>query len=73
MDEGLMWFDKSTKPLADKITQAAAHHRAKFGCAPTVCYCNQGQLNGEAGQEFDGVKVVGADNVLRWHYWIGVE
>ena len=35
---GLLWFDDSRRPLAEKISRAARGYRAKFGCWPRVCY-----------------------------------
>ena len=73
-----MWFDKSsTRPLADKITQAATRYQVKFGVRPNLCYLNPGDLNPNDvnGDEVDvpGVELRTAANIQPWHLWIGVE
>jgi len=74
MQEGLLWFDSDPKRnLAAKVARAADRYLFKFGVRPDVCYVNSGQLDGLTGSEVDGVRLVPADNVLRHHFWIGVE
>lgn len=65
---GLLWFDKSTRSVTDKISDAADRYRAKFGHAPTVCYVNEA----DAGQveRVGRVEVRSANNVLKWHYFV---
>ena len=73
MKTGLLWFDNDKeRPLPDKVAQAAAHYRAKFGQQPNRCYCHSADLNGEAGS-VNCVTVAAASNVLKWHIWIGRE
>lgn len=76
MNQALLWCDTNAKtPLAEKVKQAVARHTAKFGIAPTVCYVNAAQLNGE--REAAGVELKadtkGSNPVPKWHLWIGVE
>lgn len=68
---GLLWFDNDKKrPVAQKIADAIDRYRQKLGRAPTVCYINEA----EAGaSDVGNVKVVAARNVLKWHYFVGVE
>lgn len=73
MKEGLLWFDKDPRrKLADKIRQAATRYQVKFGQKPTVCYLNAADLDGQI-QEVNGIQLRTAANVLRHHFWIGVE
>ena len=72
MLEGLLWFDADPKrDLADKVGRAAARYQQKFGARPNVCYIHQSQMNGI--KEVEGVRLVGAHNVLKHHFWIGIE
>jgi hypothetical protein len=81
MQEGLLWFDADPKrDLAEKVARAADRYRLKFGCRPNLCYVNPSSLGRESAQaattgalELNGVRVVPADNILKHHFWIGVE
>jgi len=73
MKEGLLWFDNDPRrKLADKVGQAATRYQMRFGRRPTVCYLNVAEMNGEAG-EIKGIRLQPASNVLRHHFWVGVE
>jgi hypothetical protein len=73
MKEGLLWFDNNPRrELADKVGQAATRYQFKFGRKPTVCYVNEADLNGQNG-DVKGIRVQPGVNVLRHHFWIGVE
>ncbi|HLF27197.1 MAG TPA: hypothetical protein VJG32_12750 [Anaerolineae bacterium] len=44
MREGLLWFDDDPRRRIDeKVQQAAARYRQKFGVTPDVCYVNPRQ------------------------------
>ena len=81
MQEGLLWFDADPKrDLAEKVARAADRYHVKFGRRPNLCYVNPSMLNGSAAEvvaagsvEVNGVRLVSAPNVLRHHFWIGVE
>jgi hypothetical protein len=82
MREGLLWLDADPKrDLAEKVARAADRYHKKFGRRPNLCYVNPSMLgNGSnprpAGRgflELNGVWLVPADNVLKYHFWIGVE
>ena len=71
---GLLWLDADPKrDLADKVSRAADRYRVKFGQRPTTCYVHESALNGTNVAEFDGVRVIGAHNILKHHFWIGRE
>jgi hypothetical protein len=73
MEEGLLWFDANPKrDLADKVARAADRYQVKFGRRPNLCYVHSSMLdNGTV--EFNGVRLVPAHNVLKHHFWIGIE
>lgn len=73
MLEGLLWFDADPKrDLAEKVARAADRYHFKFGRRPNLCYLNPSTL-GHGPLEIDGVRLVPADNVLKHHFWIGIE
>lgn len=74
MKEGLLWFDASPKrDLAEKVAQAADRYCIKFGRRPNLCYVHLSALDGQGDLRVDGVWVMPMRNVLRHHFWIGVE
>jgi len=75
MIEGLLWYDADPKrDLAEKVARATDRYHVKFGRWPNLCYVNDAQIaatEGSAGAEIGGVRLLGAPNVLRHHFWIG--
>jgi len=73
MQEGLLWFDSDPKrKLVEKVARAADRYRSKFGRKPNLCYINPATLGSEPG-DYNGVRLVPAPNVLKHHFWIGVD
>ncbi len=73
MKEGLLWFDNDPqRSLVDKVNRAAARYQAKFGCLPTTCYVNEADFNDQV-QQVNGVQMQAVTNILRHHFWIGVD
>jgi hypothetical protein len=73
MQEGLLWFDADSKrDLAEKVARAADRYRFKFGRRPNLCYVHASMLD-QGSVELDGVRLAPAANVLKHHFWIGVE
>lgn len=71
MNEGLLWFDADPKrDLAAKVTRAADRYQQKFGHRPNLCYVHASQVDGL--EQVAGVRVVGAKNTLKHHFWIGL-
>ena len=74
MQEGLLWFDANPKTaLNEKIAQAADRYQHKFGRRPNLCYVNPLMLPGDEPMECGGVRLIPARNILKHHFWIGVE
>ncbi len=70
---GWLWFDDDPKTsLEDKVSQASARFRQKFGWPPRVCYVSQTAL-GEGQPTLGPVQMRGASNVLRGHFLFVVE
>jgi hypothetical protein len=70
---GWLWFDDDPKTsLEEKVSQASARFRQKFGRAPRVCYVSLTAL-GETQPAPGPVQVQGASNVLRGHFLFVVE
>jgi hypothetical protein len=72
MDIGMLWFDDTQRPLAEKVARAAQHYAAKYGATPTVCFVNPRTLNG-GPETAAGVQLRAARNVMVDHFWIGVD
>jgi len=71
LDFGLLWYDDDRKcALTGKVERAAQRYQAKFGRWPNLCYVPQESLGQE--MEWQGVRIVGALNVLPNHFWVGV-
>jgi hypothetical protein len=69
MKQGLMWMD--SRPLAQAVRAAAAHHLRKYGTAANACFVHPSALEAEC--TVDGVRVEAKHNILRYHLWIGVD
>ena len=73
MTEGLLWFDADPKrDIADKVTAAADRYQVKFRRRPNLCYVHTSALP-LGSVELGGVRLVGAGNVTKNYFWIGVE
>ena len=73
IQEGLLWFDDSpTRATADKIGNAVARYRQKYGHSPDVCYVHPDTLGTALSSVVDNVKVLAAKSVLPCHFWLGV-
>jgi hypothetical protein len=72
MDIGMLWFDNTQRPLAEKVARAAEHYAAKYGATPTVCFVNPRTLNG-GPETAAGVHLRTARNIMVDHFWIGVD
>jgi len=73
MQEGLLWFDSDPKrDLAEKVARAAARYQFKFGRRPNLCYVHTSMLD-LGSVELNGVRLMPAHNVLKHHFWIGIE
>jgi hypothetical protein len=69
---GLLWLDADKKrDLAEKVARAVDRYHYKFGEHPDVCYVHPSALdNGLI--ELDGVRVIPATNVLKHHFFVGI-
>jgi hypothetical protein len=73
MQEGLLWFDADPKrELAEKVARAADRYHFKFGRRPNLCYVNPSVLD-RGSTVLGGIRLLPAHNVLKHHFWIGVE
>jgi hypothetical protein len=84
MKEGLLWFDDDPRRQIDeKVQQAAARYRQKFGSAPDVCYVSEQTLasalrSGASAGVLDrdemrvgDLRILPASTVRPHHFWIG--
>ncbi len=71
MKEGLLWFDDDPRrQIVEKVLQAAARYRQKFGSAPDVCYVSEQMLDGDEMRVGD-LRILPASTVRPHHFWIG--
>lgn len=71
MREGLLWFDDDPRRRMDeKVRQAAARFRQKFGVAPDVCYVSEQAID-RAEMRIDDVQVLPMSTVRPHHFWVG--
>lgn len=69
---GMLWFDDSpNRPLGDKIQRAATYYESKYGRSPNACYVHSSCLS-DANPIDVSVKVLGIDDLLPFHFWLGV-
>lgn len=79
MKVGMLWLmPANDKPLAEKISAAAEHYARKYGRAPSLCYCNYGDIKGAPESLIDPAKglsitIRGSSVILPRHLWIGME
>ena len=72
MTIGLLWYDNDPKrSLEDKILAGAQRYQAKFGQFPNTCLVHPTSLGPEQVR-VQGLSVVGAQNVLPHHFFLGV-
>jgi hypothetical protein len=73
MEIGMLWYDgDGRRALGDKVARAVEHYKVKYGHAPTVCYLNPATLK-DGPETAGGVQLRTARNVLKDHFWIGVD
>jgi len=70
---GLLWFDDTTRDLAEKVLTAAQRYRQKFGAPPNLCLVHPSTLSNGKVQKVGKVRVAPHRSVLPNHFWIGVE
>jgi hypothetical protein len=72
MFAGMMWLDDDKgRPVEEKVRQAVAHYREKYGQQPELCLVNEGLVVDEMFVDDIAVRPVG--HVLQHHFWVGVE
>ncbi len=70
MKSGLLWWDNSPKPLAEKINDAAARYEQKFGIKPDTCFVNPKDLPNVTAVE--GIQIKTKMTIQPNHVWLGV-
>ena len=79
MSTGLLWYDDTDRPLADKGRLAAAHYERKFEMTPTICYIHPLPLNATPEevaaipQVVDGVHICTNHYILPHHFMVEAE
>ncbi len=72
MRVGMLWFDDDPqKALAQKVREAAAYYRRKYG-EPNICFVPPQALP-QGSLSVAGVRVLPLATVPPEHLWLGVE
>lgn len=74
--QGMLWYDGSTKPLAEKIKLAMAYYRETYKKPAPLCLVHPADalaLDLDAISQECGVVVRTAKLVVKSHFWIGEE
>lgn len=70
---GMLWFNNDpAKPLPEKIGEAAAYYRTKYGAVANVCIVNPKTL-GDEQPIINGVTVKASKQIMPNHFFVGVE
>ena len=73
MNIGMLWYSPDkTKTLPEKIGEAVAFYRSKYGGTANVCFVNP-QMIGEPPPTVPGMTVKTSKSVMPNHFWVGVE
>ncbi len=75
---GMLWFDNSLIPLADKIRKAADYYQKKYSHTPNLVLVHPSMMKDEQGQEIrtlevENITVRPYRPVLPGHIWIGID
>lgn len=71
MNSGLLWFDNSKRPFAEKLSAAAKRYTDKFGIAPDTCIVNPADVPA-GGSAVAGIEIRAKQTVMPNHLWLGV-
>lgn len=67
---GMLWYDPSVKPLADKLAAAAAYFAEKYGARPTLAHVHPSQAESESAA---GLQVKPNRSIQPNHFWLGTD
>lgn len=76
MNTGMLWFDNSQAPLAEKVAKAAAYFLKKYGRSPDLCLVHPSMSDKRAyieGTNGGRINIRPYRPILPGHLWIGVE
>jgi hypothetical protein len=74
MNVGMLWLDdRRTRGVLDRIAEAAAYYAKKYGRSPTLCLLNPATAGESLPSRHAGLALRTSADVLREHFWIGVE
>lgn len=68
---GMLWYDNDPKiELSEKIEEASAYYRKKYGQSPNQCVVNPAMLIDGKIKPSD-LKITSSPTILPNHLWIG--
>lgn len=72
LENGLLIYDDSNRPLKQKILAAATKHRRKYGVWPNLCHVHPSMLKGRIGRVND-IIIIGRRATRPNNFWLGVK
>jgi hypothetical protein len=70
MTQGMLWYDASGRPLAERAADAAAYYEKKYGSRPNRVVVNTTETG--APDQVGGMTVNVSRMVMANHLWIGM-
>lgn len=72
MNVGMLWLDDDKHTtIEEKIQKAADYYHNKYGQSPNLCFVNPAML--AEAKNIGRIQVRTAPNILRNHFWVGVQ
>lgn len=72
MNSGMLWYDNDPKTeLNNKVSQAAAYYKKKYGHTPNMCYVHTSMLTDKSAKA-GSINIKTTKSILPHHFWLGV-
>jgi hypothetical protein len=72
MNIGMLWYDNSNRPLAEKILAAARYYQKKYRRTPDTCIVHPSMAVDHL-TKVAGITIKTSPNVKPNYIWIGVD
>ncbi len=69
MKSGLLWYDKSSSHIGDKIAQAAKRYQEKFGTMPDTAFVNPKDYSETVS--VPKIQIKPKATIMPNHIWLG--
>lgn len=72
MKSGLLWFDNSKKPMAEKIDAAMVRYQEKFGVFPNMCFIHPSDFANDL-KPTKKITILVKQTIMPNHIWLGLQ